>query len=60
MESIDFKSTIVAGLLGAVVLTVISMFVVDTPDTGTFATTALTGFVVGAGVQIGVRLTGVS
>jgi hypothetical protein len=59
MRELDFTSILVAGVIGAVALVLISnLFPPATPSTT--ASTAGTGFAVGALVQIGVRLTGVS
>jgi hypothetical protein len=56
----DFKALIVAGLIGAVLYT----YVFPPPETTVqptpVTTTLMYGFGIGAGVQIGVRLLGVS
>lgn len=63
MKPLDLSSTLVAGLFGAVLLiaamTIFACFTDE--DRGTsFVPLLIAGFVVGAGVQAGVRLTGVS
>jgi hypothetical protein len=68
MRSLDVKSILVAGLIGAVALWAIGQMLIvpagsaPTPSTEPppFGSTAGTGFAVGAVVQIGVRLLGVS
>jgi hypothetical protein len=65
MKELDLKSTLVAGLIGAGLLLVIdALFVVSfeqrTPAPKEHVANLVAGFVLGAGVQIGVRLTGVS
>jgi|HubBroStandDraft_2_1064218.scaffolds.fasta_scaffold5359936_1 hypothetical protein len=60
MEDIDITSVIVAGVLGAVLLFAID-YAMSLPDEGSPMPTILgAGFAVGAGVQVGVRLLGVS
>jgi hypothetical protein len=67
MKSVDLESTIVAGFIGAAILWGIALAMSWTPScpaciangTGSFQY-PLAGFAVGAGVQIGVRLIGVS
>ena len=62
MKPLDWESTIIAGVIGAILFVVIafffSMFLSD--DDNSVLPMALAGFVIGAGVQTGVRLTGVS
>ena len=62
MRSIDLKSVLVAGAIGAGLM--VAWFYVSAPSGAAaepFPTaTALEGFAIGAGVQIGVRLAGVS
>ena len=61
MKAIDLKSTVVAGAIGAVLLWMV-LSLPATSDDGSSAKMPLlfAGFAVGAGVQIGVRLVGVS
>jgi ABC-type Fe3+-siderophore transport system permease subunit len=62
MKKLDFISILVAAMFGAaLVAVVISLLNENSPDSNpTLTTLALAGLVVGAGVQTGVRLTGVS
>ena len=61
MKSVDLESTVVAGLIGATVLTLITMILnANAPTTSNPYGTLPVGFVVGAGVQVGVRMFGVS
>ena len=64
MKSPDLLSVMIAGMLGAVILVTIGYLGLSPTVTGasapTVSGTALTGFAVGAGVQVGVRLIGVS
>ena len=55
-KSLDVTSSLVAGTIGAALLAIFAYFSDDIP----VATAALVGFVVGIGIQSGVRLTGVS
>lgn len=56
MKPIDLTSTLVAGILGAVLLSLAGRM-----RSGCYSNRlALIGFAVGAGTQIGVRVTGVS
>lgn len=61
MKAPDLKSVLVAAAIGAVVL-LIEEQIIDTnnPGRGNIAFYALLGAVVGAMVQVGVRLAGVS
>jgi hypothetical protein len=60
MDDLDLTSILVAGALGAVLLMAID-YAMSLPDETSPTTTILAaGFTVGAGVQIGVRLLGVS
>jgi hypothetical protein len=60
MEELDITSVIVAGILGAILLWAVD-YALSLPDETSPATTILgAGLVVGAGVQVGVRLLGVS
>lgn len=62
MREIDLKSVVIAGAIGAGLM--LAWFYVSAPSgaaTEPFPTAvALQGFAIGAGVQIGVRLAGVS
>jgi hypothetical protein len=63
MKKPDLESTLVAGLAGAVLLTLFSRLWFDCSQAAPFDGTLMmpvTGFAVGAGVQIGVRALGVS
>lgn len=62
MKKLDFVSVLVAAVFGAaLVAVVISLLNENSPDTNpTLTQLALAGLIVGAGVQTGVRLTGVS
>ncbi len=64
MKKPDLESTIVAGLAGALLLSVCAQMWDDCFDPQCFGsdrwTLPATGFAVGAGVQIGVRALGVS
>ena len=60
---LDMKSTLVAGAIGAALYYIVVMYV--TPPTGTqdiLPTTTIlaSGFAIGVGVQLGVRMLGVS
>jgi len=57
MKSVDLKSTLVAGVFGAAILTAIVM--ICNSNQYSYSTLGM-GFAVGAGVQVGVRLFGVS
>jgi hypothetical protein len=59
---LDFKSTFVAGLIGAAVYYAIENYFNVTQVAGAPSVTAIlgTGFMVGVGVQLGVRMLGVS
>jgi hypothetical protein len=60
VEEIDLTSVVIAGALGALLLFVID-YALSLPDEGSPVGTILgAGFAVGAGVQVGVRLLGVS
>jgi len=59
------KAVLVAGAIGAIALTLVSQFALASGTVAAVAapstsTTLLTGFAVGAAVQVGVRLVGVS
>jgi hypothetical protein len=58
VRGLDFKSTIVAGLLGAVLLMLVDQ--VMGAEENSIVVVGVAGFLVGAGVQTGVRLIGVS
>jgi hypothetical protein len=62
VREIDLKSVLVAGAIGAGLM--VAWFYVSAPSGAAAApfpsSTALQGFVIGAGVQIGVRMAGVS
>lgn len=62
MKPLDFTSTLIAGLLGAVLLAALGLLysLLRSDTEFNFPLLAAAGFVVGAGVQTGVRLTGVS
>jgi hypothetical protein len=62
LKKLDFISILVAAVFGAaLVAVVISLLNENSPDTNpTLTQLALAGLLVGAGVQTGVRLTGVS
>jgi hypothetical protein len=59
MREIDFKSTLIAGGIGAVLLTIVGV-IVSPYDQASVLENALVGFVLGAGLQVAVRVTGVS
>jgi hypothetical protein len=60
MDDLDLTSILVAGALGAVLLLAVD-YAMSLPDeTSPTATIVGAGFVVGAGVQVGLRLIGVS
>jgi len=56
MKEPDVKSSLVAGVIGAALFMLYATFTEDVP----VMTAGLLGFVLGIGVQTGVRLTGVS
>jgi hypothetical protein len=58
MRLLDWKSTLVAGLIGAVLLILVDQVIGD--ESNATVTVGVAGFAVGAGVQVGVRLIGVS
>jgi hypothetical protein len=69
MRTLDFSSTLVAGIIGGVLLWILVLafgkfLQMADPETGTnvpsWGVLFAAGFVIGAGVQTGVRLTGVS
>jgi hypothetical protein len=64
MKKPDIESTLVAGLAGAILLTLFSRMWFDCAQPECAANSSMmipaTGFAVGAGVQIGVRSLGVS
>lgn len=63
MKSLDLKSTLVAGAFGAAILIAIIWAGGLSDTAGTtqpYSQAGMAGFVVGAGVQMGVRLAGVS
>jgi hypothetical protein len=64
MKALDLKSVIVAGVIGAALLSLVTLYVGPEGTGTTFAGNAVptlaTGFAIGAGVQVGVRMLGVS
>ena len=63
MKAVDLKSALVAGVIGAVVLALISNFTqVQTQSSSSTGAGSwvLSGFLTGVAVQIGLRLSGVS
>jgi hypothetical protein len=58
MRALDLKSTLVAGLIGAGMLFLVDYFM--GAEENSVTSVLLAGAVVGVGVQIGVRLTGIS
>lgn len=61
MKNVDLFSVLVAGLLGAAFLTAITLVLgAGSAQPAAYGRTLGTGFAVGAGVQLSVRLLGVS
>jgi hypothetical protein len=63
MKAVDLKSVLVAGAIGAVLLLLVDMVLGASaqPSNASSPMSAVgAGFVVGAGVQIGMRISGVS
>jgi hypothetical protein len=61
MREIDLKSVLVAGAIGATLMIIWGFLIAEPPPATSSVTSAAgTGFVIGAGVQVGVRLLGVS
>lgn len=62
MKPIELKSTLVAGVIGAIALMALSQVGIygDCKGASSPVNAGLLGFTIGAVVQIGVRLTGVS
>jgi hypothetical protein len=60
LKALDLKSILVAAALGAVLLYVIDSFMAANENSDSVLGVTATGAMVGAGVQIGVRLFGVS
>jgi hypothetical protein len=56
LKSLDWKSLVVAGLFGAALVAIAFS---DEPEIS-LVSAAATGFLIGAGVQAGVRIVGVS
>lgn len=61
MKPIDLESVIAAGMIGATLMILYGFLMNEpAPATSSIGSSAATGFAIGAGVQIGVRLLGVS
>jgi hypothetical protein len=60
LKTLDLKSILVAAALGAVLLWAIDSLMAANENANSMLGVSLTGAAVGAGVQIGVRLFGVS